>query len=158
MPSQVFISLRVPADAMRTFEVFTREISIWWQPDALFPITSHGDGRLEFEPGINGRLLTRTGEGEEFEIGRIKVWEPGIRLVFSWRQQNFPPEHTTEVEVRFTATAANETRVAIQHRAWDELPQKQAARHNFPEAITLQRVADWWRTSLFALQQGMRSR
>lgn len=35
---------------------------------------------------------------------------------------------------------------------WDTIPQRHAARHGFPEPVTLQRVADWWRTSLAALR------
>lgn len=149
--SKVFISLRMPVDPTRTFEAFTREISSWWRPDHLFQITPHGDGRLAFEPGAGGRLITHLNNGEIFEIGRISVWEPGKRLVFSWRHASFSPGQSTEVEVRFEPVG-NETRVSIEHRAWDAIPQRHVARHGFPEHITLQRVADWWRTSLSALR------
>jgi len=148
--SKVFISLRVPADPKRAFEAFTQEISSWWRPDRLFQITAHGDGRLAFEPGVGGRLVTHLEDGGTFEIGRISVWEPGRRLVFGWRQASFSPEQSTEVEVRFER-AGLETRVSIEHRAWDTIPQRHAARHGFPEQVTLQRVADWWRASLSAL-------
>jgi len=49
--SQVFISLRVPADPARAFTAFTQEIGMWWQPDPLFQLTAQGDGQLAFEPG-----------------------------------------------------------------------------------------------------------
>jgi uncharacterized protein YndB with AHSA1/START domain len=149
--SKVFISLRVPADPARAFEVFTREIALWWQPDPLFQITPGGDGKLAFEPGPSGRLITCCENGATFEIGRITVWEPGKRLVFGWRHANFAPDQSTEVEVCFAAVG-NETRVSIEHRAWDTIPQRHAARHGFPEPITLQRAADWWRASLSNLK------
>jgi len=149
--SKVLISLRVPVDPTRAFEAFTREISSWWRPDPLFQITPHGDGELAFEPGAGGRLITHLNNGETFEIGRISVWEPGKRLVFGWRHASFLPEQSTEVEVRFEPVG-NETRVSIEHRAWDTIPQRHVARHGFPEHITLQRVADWWRVSLSALR------
>ena len=155
MTSKVFISLRVPADPARAFEAFTAEIASWWQPDQLFQITPHGDGQLAFEPGAGGRLVTHLGNGETFEVGRISVWEPGERLVFGWRHANFSPEQSTEVEVRFEPIG-DETRVSIEHRAWDTIPQRHAARHGFPEHITLQRVADWWRASLGALRASLR--
>lgn len=157
MTSRVFVALRVPADPARTFEAFTREIAAWWQPDPLFRITPQGDGELAFEPGLGGRLITRLTSGETHEIGRISAWEPGRRLVFGWRQSSFSPEQSTEVEVLFEPVG-EETRVSIEHRAWDTIPQQHASRHGFPEHVTLQRVADWWRASLGALRAHQRRR
>jgi uncharacterized protein YndB with AHSA1/START domain len=151
MTSKVYIALRVPADPLRTFAAFTEEIGSWWQPSGLFRITSRGDGKLAFEPGVGGRLVTTFDDGKQFEIGRISIWEPGKRLVFAWRQASFKPEQVTEVEVRFEAVGA-ETRVSIEHRAWDSIPQQHVARHGFPEQETLQHVANWWRVSLSALR------
>jgi uncharacterized protein YndB with AHSA1/START domain len=151
MTSKVFLAVRVPADPARAFEAFTQEIASWWEPHPLFQITPHGDGELRFEPGPGGRLVTLLSNGESFEIGRISVWEPAKRLVFVWRQASFSPEQSTEVEVLFEAVG-EETRVSIEHRAWDTIPQRHVARHGFPEPVTLQRAADWWRTSLRALR------
>jgi uncharacterized protein YndB with AHSA1/START domain len=149
--SKVFLSLRVPADPMRAFEVFTREIGSWWQPSALFKVSASEDGRLAFEPGVGGRLFTTFEDGSTFEIGRISVWEPGKRLVFAWRQASFSPEQSTEVEVGFEAVG-DETRVSIEHRAWDTIPRQHAARHGFAEEATLRHAANWWRGSLYALR------
>jgi uncharacterized protein YndB with AHSA1/START domain len=151
MTSQVFVALRVPANPMRAFEAFTGEIALWWQPSGLFQLTPRGDGRLAFQPGVNGRLLSTFANGEVFEIGRISIWEPGSRLVFTWRPTSFAPDQSTEVEVCFEAVG-DETRVSIEHRAWDTIPRSHAARHGFPEQVTLQRAADWWRASLTNLK------
>ncbi len=175
MTSKVFIAMRMPADPLRTFQAFTEEIALWWQPNGLFRVgapiggfpkrdfladssvtlakasVSTGDGRLAFEPGVGGRLYTTFEDGSTFEIGRVSVWEPGRRLVFAWRQASFSADQSTEVEVTFEA-AGHETRVSIEHRAWDTIPRNHAARHGFPEHITLQRAADWWRASLARLQ------
>ncbi len=150
MTSKVYVALRVPADPLRAFEAFTREIGDWWRPSGLFPVTAQGDGRLTFEPRLGGRLFTTLPSGEQFEIGRISVWEPGRRLTFGWRQASFAPGQSTEVEVTFEP-AGDETRVAVEHRAWDTLPQDHVARHGFPEAVTLRHVAEWWRASLAQL-------
>jgi hypothetical protein len=72
-----------------------------------------------------------------------------------WRPASFTPEQLTEVEVRFEGVG-NETRISIEHRAWDTIPQKHVARHGFPEHVTLQRVADWWRASLTMLGNKLR--
>lgn len=154
MTSKVFLAIRVPADPARAFEAFTAEIGAWWRPDDLFRITPHGDGRLAFEPGVGGRLYTTLADGEEFEIGRITAWEPGRRLAFGWRHANFAPDQATEVEVRFEAVG-EETRVSVEHRAWDTIPREHAARHGFPEHATLARAADWWRASLGAYRAAL---
>jgi uncharacterized protein YndB with AHSA1/START domain len=96
MTSKAFLAVRVPVDPVRAFEAFTQEIRSWWRPDRLFQITPEGDGELRFEPGVEGRLVTRLRNGATFEIGRISVWEPGKRLVFVWRQASFSPEQSTE--------------------------------------------------------------
>lgn len=156
MTSKVYVAVRVPADPMRAFEAFTEEIGSWWRPSALFAITPRGDGTLAFEPGVGGRLTTTLANGKEFEIGSVSVWEPGARLVFTWRHASFTPEQCTEVEVRFEAVG-EETRVAVEHRAWDTIPQDHVARHGFPEHATLERVAEWWRTSLHAMKTTARN-
>jgi hypothetical protein len=154
MSSKVYLAIRVPADPARAFEAFTREIAAWWQPNGLFRITPRGDGWLAFEPGAGGRLYTTFDDGGEFEIGRISVWEPGCRLVFAFRMASFAPDQATEVEVRFEAVG-DETRVSIEHRAWDTIPQAHVARHGFPEQATLARAADWWRASLGAFRDAV---
>jgi hypothetical protein len=155
MSSKVLVSLRVPVDPLAAFDVFTREIGSWWRSNGLFAVTAEGDGTLAFEPHTGGRLLTTLPSGAQFEIGRVGVWEPGARLVFSWRQASFAPEQSTEVEVRFEGVG-EETRISVEHRAWDSIPRRHVARHGFPEHSTLQHVANWWRASLQALKQRMR--
>ena len=155
MSSKVLVSLRVPVGPLAAFEVFTHEIGSWWRSNGLFAVTAEGDGTLAFEPHTGGRLLTTLPGGTQFEIGRIGVWEPGARLVFSWRQASFAPEQSTEVEVRFEQVG-EETRISVEHRAWDSIPRRHVARHGFPEHSTLQHVANWWRASLQALKQRMR--
>jgi hypothetical protein len=152
MTSRVYVALRVPANPLRAFAAFTDEIAVWWQPNGLFRLTPNGDGELAFEPGVNGRLCTTLPNGEEFEVGRISVWQPGECLVFTWRPASFTAEQSTQVEVRFEAVG-DETRISIEHRGWDSIPQQHATRHGFPEPVTLQRAADWWRASLMNLQR-----
>ena len=141
--SKVFIALRVKAAPERAFEAFTREIGAWWRPNGLFQTTPRAPGVLAFEPGEGGRLTETLASGKVFEIGRIRVWDPPHRLVFSWRQANFPPELSTEVEVRFEAVG-EETRVSVEHRGFDRVPEG-AARHGFPDEVLLMRLAECWR-------------
>jgi hypothetical protein len=116
MSSKVLVSIRVPIDPLAAFDAFTGEIGSWWRSNGLFAVTAEGDGSLVFEPHAGGRLWTTLASGAQFEIGRISAWEPGTRLVFSWRQASFAPEQSTEVEVRFEGVG-EETRISVEHRA-----------------------------------------
>jgi uncharacterized protein YndB with AHSA1/START domain len=147
MTAAVIVSLRVDASPARAFEAFTSEIGEWWQASPLFMLTPRGDGRLRFEPGEGGRLVTEWATGKIFEIGRISVWQPGERLVLCWRQANFRADQSTELEVRFEAVGA-QTRITIEHRGWDEIPQDHAARHGFELMLFQRRAAEHWRSLL----------
>jgi uncharacterized protein YndB with AHSA1/START domain len=145
--SAVIVSLRVAASAERAFDVFVGDIGVWWRPHRLFPVTPDGDGHLRFDG--RERLVAISASGESFEIGRVSAWLRGERLGFSWRPPNFGPEHVTEVEVRFEPLGA-ETRVTVEHRGWDALPQAHAARHGFPLGPLQLRLAEHWRAALAA--------
>lgn len=149
MTSKVFVALRVKATPERAFAVFTAEIGDWWQASPLFQTTPR-PGRLSFEPGPDGRLIETRAGGKVFEIGRILAWEPPHRLVFAWRQANFPLDLHTEVEVRFERMG-EETRVSVEHRGFDQVPQDSVARHTFPDAVLLARLADYWQAQIRAV-------
>jgi uncharacterized protein YndB with AHSA1/START domain len=157
MTSKVYVALRVKATPERAFAAFVGEIGAWWRPSPLFETTPR-PGVLSFERpngvGEGGRLIETRAGGKVFEIGRITVWEPPRRLVFTWRQANFPPDLTTEVEVAFEAVG-EETRVSIEHRGFDQVPAG-AARHGFPDQVLLMRLADFWRAQITALGERTR--
>ena len=152
MSSRILVALRVPATPARAFQAFTAEIGLWWRPNQLFQFTRRSDaGRLAFEPGEGGRLTETAADGEVFEIGRITAWQPGARLAFTWRQASFAPGQVTEVEIRFEAVGG-ETRVTVEHRSWETVPQEHVARHTFPDAVFLQRHGEWWQALLASLR------
>jgi hypothetical protein len=104
--------VEVPVDPATAFTVFTDEVDLWW---VRGPINFWGDaGRvfaLHFEPGVGGRLLQvyDSPDGDEFELGRITVWEPGTRL--GWQSTG----DDVETEVRFEASEGG-TRVVVEAR------------------------------------------
>jgi uncharacterized protein YndB with AHSA1/START domain len=141
------VSVRVKASPARAFEIFTRDTALWWAPNALHRFAPRSPGTLAFEPHQGERFTETLANGTVFEIGRIRVWEPGERLVFGWRQATFQPGQETEVEVTFETVGA-ETRVTVVHRGWDRLPDEHVARHGFPDAIFLRRHGEWWQVLL----------
>lgn len=151
MTSAAIVSLRVAASPERAFRAFTEEIGAWWRPNTLFQLTPRGDGALFFEPGPLGRLATRLPNGKVFEIGRVIVWRPGEKLVFSWRPASFSPEQSTEVEVTFEAiggSAGEETRVTVEHRGWDRIPAPHVARHGMELMFFQRKLAAFWLAGL----------
>lgn len=150
MTSRVFVALRVKASPERAFAAFVDEIGDWWRPNSLFQTTPRPPGRLAFERGEGGRLTETLADGKVFEIGRVLVWEPPRRLVFSWRQASFPPDLVTEVEVAFEPVG-DETRVSVEHRGFTRVPADSAARHGFPDQALQMRLGEWWQVQLRAV-------
>ena len=86
------VRARAPREA---FDVFTREIDLWWRQGPRYRIAGRRRGQLAFEPGAGGRLF------ETFELaagrarswsGRSSPWEPPRRLALEWRGVNFAPD------------------------------------------------------------------
>lgn len=116
-------TVEVAADPAAAFRIFTEEIDAWYQRGPH----SWNDPRravgIRFEAGVGGRWLEvwDAASGEGFEIGRILAWEPGRRLLLSYRSVHLPADPLTEIEVRFDPMAGG-TRVRLEHRGWDRLP------------------------------------
>jgi len=152
MSSRVVVALRIAAPPARVFEAFTTEIAAWWRPNGLFAFTPRSPGVMAFEEGEDGRrLVERLASGKVFEVGKVRVWTPGEKLVVGWRQATFMPDMDTEVEVRFEAVDDGATRVTVEHRGWDSVPQAHVARHTFPDGLFLRRHGEWWQALLAGL-------
>ena len=102
--------------------MFTAEMESWYRRGvAVFGSQDRAAG-LRLEAHLGGRVL-RVNQGatgrSETEIGRITVWEPGRRL-------SFVDLRETEVDVSFEPVGPS-TRVVLEHRCLDRLPQDVAA-------------------------------
>ena len=151
MSSRIVVALRIAAPPQRVFAAFTEEIALWWKPNSLFAFTPRSPGVIAFEDHEGGRrLVERLASGKVFEVGQVRVWIPGELLVVGWRQASFAPDMATEVEVRFEAVEDG-TRVTVEHRGWDSVPQAHVARHTFPDGLFLRRHGEWWRGLLGGL-------
>ena len=76
------------------------------------------------EPRVGGRVYDRGVDGSECRWARILAYDPPHRVVFSWDigptwQVETNPDHTSEVEVTFTAETPDRTRVELEHRHID---------------------------------------
>jgi uncharacterized glyoxalase superfamily protein PhnB len=119
--SAVTRTVTVRLDPDRAFEVFTGDLDVWYPrgPHSFnYPERTVG---VRLEPGVGGRWLETWRDGGGYEVGRVLAWEPGRRLLLSYRNRYLPPEPLTEIEVRFEAVPEG-TRVTLEHRGWELLP------------------------------------
>lgn len=115
-------SVVVEAPIERAFKVFTEEFGSFKPPEhnlLRVPIAE-----TVFERHVGGHIYDRGADGSECRWARVLAYEPPNRLLLSWDisprwQIETDPARTSEWEVRFTAEAANRTRVEIEHRNLD---------------------------------------
>jgi uncharacterized protein YndB with AHSA1/START domain len=149
----VSVSVRVPpADA---FDIFTREIDLWWRRGPQFRIAGRQPGRLGFEERSGGRLFetVELDVGPRvFVIGTILVWEPPARLAFEWRGVNFAAHESTRVDVDFRAVGES-TLVTVRHSGFASLRDGHPARHGLAGPAVSRMIGLWWRDLLTGLRE-----
>lgn len=107
----------VNASPERAFDVFTKQMSVWW------PLASHHIGKADavavvVEPFVGGRWYERGKDGSECDWGRVLAWDPPGRLLLGWEisaEWQHDAAIQTQVEVRFIAEKSG-TRVTLEHR------------------------------------------
>lgn len=148
----VVVTTRVAADPATAFAIFTNEIDVWWRRGPRFRPGFTRKGVMRFEPGVGGRLLeSYDDDGDAVELGRVTLWEPGARLVFDFRAQNFLPGQVTEVEIRFEPELDG-TRVTLEHRGWSQIPAQHPARHGLSGPAFTAMIGGFWSDLLLSLR------
>src|SRR5215204_62458 len=116
-------SVTVNAPSERAFTLFTRDISAW-RPMASHHIGAVDCAEIRIDERAGGRWYEVGVDGTECDWGRVLAWEPPGRVVLSWATSPHwkyepDPAKASEVEVRFTSTGDNQTRVELEHRHLD---------------------------------------
>jgi len=122
-------SVALAVSVERAFEVFAGSVNSWWPHQ--YHIGKVDVAEVVLEPRVGGRWYERGVDGSECDWGRILVWEPPSRLVFTWQingswQFDPDPERASEIEARFTATGPDESLVEVEHRYFERLVGGQA--------------------------------
>jgi uncharacterized protein YndB with AHSA1/START domain len=114
----IALSFAVACAPEHAFDVWTRRTSLWWPKGH----SVSGDPALEvtFEPRPGGRIVERTGAGDEHVWGEITGWEPPRRLAYRWHLRQDPAD-ATDVEITFAAARGGGTAVRIVHGGWERL-------------------------------------
>lgn len=116
------LSMTVPASPDHAFAIFTKGLVSWWP--AEYTWSQEVLEILAIEPGQGGHCFEQGPHGFRCDWGRVLVWEPPHRLVFTWqispkREPEPNPARASEVEVRFVAEGPSHTRVEFEHRHFD---------------------------------------
>jgi uncharacterized glyoxalase superfamily protein PhnB len=120
-------AVEVALEPLAAFKAFTDEIDSWW---VRGPINFFDSGRavaMRIEPRVGGRVLEVYDDagGEALELGRIEVWEPGVRLKYRSLVDD------TEVDVRFEAVEGG-TRLTVTQAL---LPDGERALYFWPNVV-----------------------
>jgi len=116
----------VEASQAHAFDVFINGVDRWWPKE--FHIGNAPVKQEIIEPRQGGRWRTLHVDGSETVNATMLVWEPPKRIVFSWEiSGQWKPEPNvaicSEVEVRFIAETAARTRVDLEHRNFEKMPE-----------------------------------
>ncbi|WP_326562101.1 SRPBCC family protein [Micromonospora sp. NBC_01796] len=130
-------TLRVPASPEHAFAVFTGGLADWW----VMEYTWSGPTALAaigFEPRAGGMAYEIGPHGFRADWGRVVLWQPPHRLVFTWQigPDRVPvpdPANASEVDVRFDPEDDDRTRVEVEHRGFDRHGE---AAEGYREALT----------------------
>ena len=73
-------SVVLPCSPERAFALFTEEAALWWPADRRH--TNHASSDIRFES--QGRFFERASDGTEVELGVVRTFQPGRRLIVDW--------------------------------------------------------------------------
>jgi uncharacterized protein YndB with AHSA1/START domain len=112
------------------FARFSEQIGVWW-PLATHSVARKADGVTvafeRLEAGV--RLIERWSTGETHVWGTITDFDRPYRLAFTWHVGR-SEDAAQRVEVTFTASGPEQTRVRLVHSGWELLGDAAADRRD----------------------------
>jgi uncharacterized protein YndB with AHSA1/START domain len=98
------------------FRLFTTDISSWW-PLSTHSVFGEDATACYLEGKVGGRIYELHNDQRQSDWGKVLIWEPPHRLVFTLHPGR-TPDYATEVEVIFQEEAGV-TRLTLTHRGWE---------------------------------------
>ncbi len=113
--------IKVVLDQENAFRLFTEGLNKWW------PLATHsvGEEQVEtcvFEGHVGGRIYEVMKDGSQAEWGKVLVWKPFRKVVFTWYPGR-KPDTAQEVTVTFSEITGG-TQVDLVHTGWEKLGEK----------------------------------
>lgn len=113
-------SIYIRAAKAKVFEAFVNHINDWWPFQGKYNYSFAAAGvkakEIHFEARQGGRFYEVFANGERYEIGEIKAWQPPDQFSFTWKGEEY--KQPTLVEVLFTE-AGEQTKVTLTHSGWE---------------------------------------
>lgn len=127
----------VEANQAHAFDVFTNGLDRWWPKDHHIGATPVVKELLE--PREGGRWYTTHEDGSEVITGHMLVWDPPRRIVLTWEingqwKHESNRAYASEIEVQFIAETPDRTRVELEHRNFERMPDTAGA-HAMRESV-----------------------
>ena len=113
--------IKVGLNQEAAFRLFTEGLNKWW------PLATHSVGEEQaetcvFEGHEGGRIYETTKDESQAEWGKVLVWEPFGRVVFTWYPGR-TPDTAQKVTVKFNEIPGG-TQVELVHTGWETLGDK----------------------------------
>jgi uncharacterized protein YndB with AHSA1/START domain len=104
------------------FSLFTEQLGRWWPREYTW--SQDVLDEIGIEPRAEGMCYELGPHGFRCDWGRVLLWQPPHRIVFSWqispRREPVPdPARVSVVEVRFEARTEGGTEVILEHREFE---------------------------------------
>jgi hypothetical protein len=141
--------ITVATSQQRAFRVFTDGIDRWWPREHHIGASPMKRLVLEGKPG--GRWYAICEDGSECDTGRVLAWEPPGRVLLAWQitgEWRYDPSFSTEVEVKFIAEGAKQTRVELEHRQLERFGAKADAIFEQMDPGWMKQLERWAKVAL----------
>jgi uncharacterized protein YndB with AHSA1/START domain len=113
-------SIQIRADKDKVFDAFVNHINEWWPFKGKFSYSFAPETTqpklIAFEAHLGGRFYETFANGEQFQIGEIRAWQPPDQFSFTWKGDGY--KAPTLVEVLF-AESGGHTKITLTHSGWE---------------------------------------
>ena len=100
----------------RAFDTYANRIGEWWHPAYTLNAVTFATAKIE--PRVGGRVYAVHEIEGEVDWGRVRAWEPSVRLVHSWTLAQ-PEDAPSEISILFKPQARGSA-MRFEHGGWNE--------------------------------------
>jgi len=113
--------LKVRLNQEAAFRLFTEGFNKWW-PLVTHSVAGEQAETCIFEGHVGGRIYEVMKDGSQAEWGKVLVWEPFGKVVFTWHP-NRESNTAQEVMVKFSDIPGG-AQVVLVHTGWEKLSER----------------------------------
>ncbi|WP_296993960.1 SRPBCC domain-containing protein [Thalassospira sp. UBA1131] len=111
--------LTLAVDPDDAFNAFTAGFGDWWPTDT-HSISKKDCITVEFNDGVGGEIIERAKGQDDIPWGRVRSWQPGEHLSFTWHP-GWNAGDFTLVEVSFDLNEFGRCVIRLEHKAWENV-------------------------------------